>query len=115
MINNKLNWINFGGIPISNNIILILYMTTWAPFFLHSGFAHMDNIITKRRSKQSHHYSYQGYKTTNHTVTLRNLANPASGTYTIARRNPPKPSGACLRNIQQRAGTLRNRNLTGAL
>ena len=42
------------------------------------------------QSKQSHGCSCQGCKATNHTGTLRNLPNPASGTYTL--RNPPEPS-----------------------
>ena len=77
----------------------------------------VDNVITKRCSKQSHGCSCQGCKATNHTVTLRNLPNPASGTYTSTRRNSPEPSGpsgTCLRNLHQHtpelAGNLRNRN-----
>ena len=90
----------------------------------------MDNVITKRCSKQSHGCPWQGCKATNHTVTLRNLPNPASGTYTSAhrsspepasgtynstRQNSPEPSGTylpnlhqhCLRNLQKaHAGTL---------
>ena len=95
--------------------------------FLRSGSAHVDNVITKRCSKQSHGCSCQGRKATNHTVTLRNLPNPASGTYTSARRNSPEPasgtynsthrnspepSGTCLRNLHQHtpelSGTFRN-------
>ena len=45
--------------------------------------------------------------------TLRNLLEVASGTYTCTYRNPPEPSGSCLRNLHQHtpelAGTcLRN-------
>ena len=54
-------------------------------------------------------------KATNHTGTLRNLLNPASGTYTNTRWNssdPPEPSEPCLWNLHQHApelsGTLRN-------
>ena len=52
-------------------------LTTWAPFFLLSGFAHVDNVITKRCSKQSHGCLCQAGKATSHTVMfgffLRNL------------------------------------------
>ena len=79
-------------------------------------------------SKQSHGYSYQGCKATNHTGILQILLNPASRTYTNTRREPsktfrnqpfgtfrnlppepaaytgtlrnfPEPSGICLRNL----------------
>ena len=92
--------------------------------FLTSGFAHMDNVITKKCSKQSHCYSCQACKATNHTGTLRN---PASGTYTSThrnspepsgtfrnlppeptRQNPPEPSGTCLWNPPKSSGTFRN-------
>ena len=40
------------------------------------------------------------------------LLEPASGTYTSIRRNPPEPSGTCLRNLHQHtpelSGTFRN-------
>ena len=36
-----------------------------------------------------------------HTGTLRNLPALPSGTYTSTRRNPPKPSRTCLRNLHQ--------------
>ena len=62
--------------------------------FLRSGFAHVDNVITKRCSKQSHGCFCQGCKATNPTGTLRNLPKP-SGT------NFPEPSGTCLRNLHQ--------------
>ena len=87
----------------------------------------MDNVITKRCSKQSHGCPWQSCKATNHTVTLRNLPNPASGTYTSAHRNSPEPasgtynsthqnspepSGSCLWNLHQHtpelSGTFRN-------
>ena len=107
--------ISFGGIPNSSSIILMPRLTTWAPFFLRSSSAHMDNVITKTCSKQSHGCPWQGCKATNHTVTFRNLPNPASGTYTSAHRNSPEPasgtygsthqnslepSGSWLRNLQ---------------
>ena len=44
-------------------------------------------------SKQSHGCSCQGSKATNHTGTLRNLPNRASGTYTNTHRNSSEPSG----------------------
>ena len=119
--------ISFGGIPNSSSIILLPRLTTWAPFFLRSGSAHVDNVITKRCSKQSHGCPWQGCKATNHTVTLRNLPNPASGTYTSAHRNSPEPasgtynsthrnspepSGTYLPNLHQHtselSGTFRN-------
>ena len=90
-------------------------LTTWAPLFLRSGFAHVDNVITKRCSKQSHGCPWQGCNATNHTVTLRNLPNLASRTlpaHTRTLRNPPEPSGSCLRNPHQHtpelSGTFRN-------
>ena len=77
--------------------------------------------ITKKCSKQSHGCPWQGYKATNHIVTLRNLPNPASSTYTSApasgtynstHQNSPEPSGSCLRNLQQHtpelSGTFRH-------
>ena len=85
-------------------------LTTWAAFLLRSGVAHVDNVITKRCSKQSHGCSCQGCQATNHTGTLPNLPNYASGTYTPADR---LASGTSLRNLPPepapaRAGTLRN-------
>ena len=87
----------------------------------------MDNVITKRCWKQSHGCPWQSCKATNHTVTLRNLPNlasgtytsthrnspePASGTYTSTHQNSPEPSGSCLRNLHQHtpelSGTFRN-------
>ena len=51
-------------------------------------------------------------KATNHTGTLRNLLNPASGTYTNTRWNSSEPSGTVrtlpLEPTPTRAGTLRN-------
>ena len=61
-------------------------LTTWAPFVLRNGFAHVDNAITKMYSKQSHGCSCQGCKATNHTGTLQNLPNPPS---TSIHRNLP--------------------------
>ena len=68
-------------------------LTTWAPFFFLSGFAHVDNVITKRGLKQSYGCSCQDCNATNHTISLRNLPNPASGTYTSTHRNLPELSG----------------------
>ena len=63
-------------------------------------------------SKQSHGCSCQGCMATNHTGTLRNLLNPASGTYTNTRRNSSEPSGTFrtlpLEPTPTRPGTLRN-------
>ena len=51
-------------------------------------------------------------KATNHTGSLRNLLNPASGTYTNTRWNSSEPSGTVrtlpLEPTPTRAGTLRN-------
>ena len=84
--------------------------------FLRSGSAHVDNVLSRKGVQNNHMAApWQGYKATNHTVTLRNLPNPASGTYTSAhrnspepasgtygsiRQNSPKPSGSWLRNLQ---------------
>ena len=124
--------ISFGGIPNSRSIILMPRLTAWAPYFLRTGSAHVDKVITKRCSKQSYGCPWQGCKATNHTVTFRNLPNPASGTYTSAhrnspepasgtynstRRNSPEPSGTYLPNLHQHtselSGTFR-RNLQKA-
>ena len=93
--------ISFGGIPNSSSIILMPRFTTWAPFFLRSGSAHVDDVIAKRCSKQSHGCPGQGCKATNHTVTLRNLPNPASGTYTSAHRNSPEPASGTYSSTHQ--------------
>ena len=61
----------------------------------------MDNVITKRCSKQSHGCPWQSCKATNHTVTLRNLPNPASGTYTSAHRNSPEPASGTYNSTHQ--------------
>ena len=66
-----------------------------------SGFVHVDNVITKRCSKQSHGCFCQGWKATNTTGTFRNLPEPASGTYTSTHRNSPEPSGTASRNLHQ--------------
>ena len=68
----------------------------------------MDNVITKRCSKQSHGCPCQGCKATNHTVTLRNLPNPASGTYTSTHRNSPALQNLPELHTPARTGTLRN-------
>ena len=83
-----------------------LCLTTWT-FFLHCGFAHVDNVITCQCSKQSHGCSCEGCRT----GTLWNLPNPASGTYTSTHRNPPEPTPAragTLRNLPQPSRTFRN-------
>ena len=84
--------ISFGDIPNSSSIdILMPYaIFDYIGAFLRSGFAHVDNVIPV--IKQSHGCSCQGCNATNHTGTLRNLLNPASGTYTNTRQNPPEPS-----------------------
>ena len=69
----------------------------------------MDNVITKRCWKQSHGCPWQSCKATNHTVTLRNLPNLASGTYTSTHRNSPEPSAGTYtsthRNSPEPSGT----------
>ena len=99
------NKISSGGIPNSSS----LYPHVWLHrrHFLHSGFAHMDNVISKRYAKKSYGYSCQGGKATNHTETLRNLPNPASETYTSTHGNSPQLPGT-LRNLHQHTGIFRN-------
>ena len=100
-------------------------------FLFRSGFAHADNVITKRCSKTITWLflsRLQGDKPLLNlpepwnsppaqTGTLRNLRNlppeptpahigillpePASGTYTTTHRDFPEPSGTCLRNLHQ--------------
>ena len=65
-------------------------------FFFRSGFAHVDNVITKRCLKQSHGCSCQGCKATNHTKTLLNLPN---------HWNSPEPSGT-FRDLHQHTPEL---------
>ena len=80
-------------------------------FLFRSGFAHADNVITKRCSKtitclllsrlpgnKPHSPEPSGTfrklhpePTPAHIGTLRNLPEPASRTYTSTHRNPPKP------------------------
>ena len=72
-------------------------LTTWT-FFLRSGFAHVDNVITSQCSKQSHGCSCQGCRA----GTLWNLPNPASEPTPEA----TEPSGTCLRNLHQHAPEL---------
>ena len=97
--------------------------------FVRRGSAHVDNVITKRCSKQPDGCPWRGGTATSHTVALRILPNPASGTYTSAHRNspetfrnlPPEPTVAharTLRNLPELAprtyttpahpGTLQN-------
>ena len=89
-------------------------LTTWAPFC--AVVLPMWTMLSPW-SKQSHGCSCQGCKATNHTGTLRNLPNPASGTYTNMRGNSPEPSGTFrdlpFRNLPPEptpayTGTLRN-------
>ena len=70
--------------------------------FLRSGFAHVDNVITKEWSKQSHGCSCQGCKATNHTGALRNLPELASRTDTSTRRNSSELSGNFRNGLQNR-------------
>ena len=85
------------------------FLTTWAPFC--AMVLPMWTMLSAW-SKQSHGCSCPGCKATNHTGTLRNLLNPASGTYTNTRRNSSEPSGTFrtlpLEPTPTRAGTLRN-------
>ena len=102
--------ISFGGIPNSSSLLPCL--TTWA----HSCSAMVLPMWTmsspKGVQKQSHSCSCQGCKARNHTGTLLNLPKhwnspEPSGTL----RNPPEPSGSCLRNLHQHtlkpSGTFR--------
>ena len=96
-INHTQIKISFGDIPNSNSIDILM------------PYAIFDNIPV---IKQSHGCSCQGCKATNHTGTLRNLLNPASGTYANTRRNSSEPSGTFrtlpLEPTPTRAGSLRN-------
>ena len=93
-------------------------------FLFHSGFAHADNVITKRCSKKITWLLLsrsQGNKphSPEPSGTFRKLhpePTPAhtgtlSWTYTSTHRNPPEPSGTCLRNLRQHtpepSGTFR--------
>ena len=81
-------------------------LTTWAPFC---------TVVLPMWTTLSpvwYGCSCQGCKPTNYTGTLRNLPNPASGTYTNTRRNSSEPSGI-FRTLPPeptptRAGTLQN-------
>ena len=76
------------------------------PLFLRSGFAHVDNVVTGRCSKQSHGCSAAPVKVAAGTVW--NLPTPASGNYTSTRRN--SASGTYIvQRTPELAGTLRNR------
>ena len=67
------------------------------PFLVHCGSAHVDNVITSQRSKQSHGCSC-----------LWNLPNPASGTFgtylqqlsTTLRNLPLEPTPAHAGNLR---------------
>ena len=98
-------------------------------FLFCSGFAHADNVITKRCSKtitwlllsrlqgnKPHFRELSGTfrklhpePTSAHTGTLWNLPEPeTAGTDTNTRRNPPEPSGTCtgtFRNPPEPSGT----------
>ena len=77
-------------------------LTAWAPFFLCSGFAHVDNVITKRWLHQH---------APELSATLGNLPEPASGTHTSTPphpanlRNPPEPSETLLNRLEPASGT----------
>ena len=96
-------------------------------FLFRNGFAHADNVITKRCSKTITRLllsRLQGNKprspepsgtfrklhpepTPAHTGTLQNLLEVASGTYTSTHRkhrNPPEPSGTCSRTRTSTSG-----------
>ena len=62
-------------------------------FLFRSGFAHADNVITKRCSKTI------TWLPLSRLQIFRNLPEVASGTCTHRNRNPPEPSGTCLRNL----------------
>ena len=83
-------------------------------FLFRSGFAHVDNVITKRGSKtitklllsrllgnKPHRNSAEPSETLELSGTLRNLPEVASGTYTSTQWNPPEHSQSCLRNLHQ--------------
>ena len=80
------------------------FLTTWAPFC--AVVLPMWTMLSPW-SKQSHGCSCQGCKATNHTGTLRNLPNPASGTYTNTGWNSPEPSGT-FGGLPEPSGTFRN-------
>ena len=104
-------------------------------FLFRSGFAHVDNVITKRRSKtmtwlllsrlqgnKPHQNSPEPSETLELSRTLRNLPEVASGTYTSTQRNLPEPAsgtytstrqnslepfgGTCLQNLHQQTPEL---------
>ena len=111
-------------------------------FLFRSGFAHVDNVITKKCSKtitwlllsrlqvqgnKPHRNSPEPSETLElsrtfrklppeptpaHAGTVRNLLEPASGTYTSTHQNSPEPFGTCLQNLHQQtpelSGTLWN-------
>ena len=84
-------------------------LITWAPF---SAVVLPMWTMLSPWSKQSHGCSCQGCKATNHTGTLRNLPNPASGAYTNTRPNSSEHSGTFQtlppEPTPKRAGTLQN-------
>ena len=100
--------------------LFMIYMNPLAMFdyvgttFLRNGFVHVDNVITKRCSKQSHGCSCRGCKATNQELSgicrnhpepsgtcLRNLPLEPTPAHTGTFRNPPEPSATSLRNLHQ--------------
>ena len=111
--------ISFGDIPNSNSLMPCL--TTWA----HSCSAAVLPMRTmsspKGVQKQSHACSGQSCQATNHTPRnppepsgscIRNLHQHTSEASRTFRNLPPEPSGTCLRNLHQHtpepSGTFRN-------
>ena len=90
-------------------------LTTWVPFFLRRGSAHVDNVIAKRCSKQSHSCPWLPLTRLQSNKPHRNSPKPSepclqylhqdtpelSGTF----RNP-QPSGTCFRNLHQHTPEL---------
>ena len=97
---------------VSPTAVSLCHVWLHGPFFLRSGVAHVDNVITSQSSKQSQGCSCQGCRA----GAFWNLRNPAPGTYTNTRRNSPEPSGTYTntrRNLPPKptpahTGTLRN-------
>ena len=97
-------------------------------FLFRSGFAHADNVITKRFSKTITWLLLSRLQGNKPLLNLPKPWNslrhkpepsgtfgtpePASGTYTTTHRDFPEPSGTCLRNLHQHtpepSGTFRN-------
>ena len=97
--------ISFGGIPNSSSIdILMPYaIFDYMAAFLHSGFAHVDNVIPVIKTITWLLLSrLQGNKP------HRNSAEPSEPCLRTV-RNCPEPSKPCLRNLHQPSRTFRNR------